>query len=40
MSHLMSRIEDNVAHNDKNDNEVSCNNEATDQAQRTLLVQH
>ena len=40
MSNLMSRIEDNVAHNDNNDNEVSCNNAATDQAQRTLLVQH
>ena len=40
MSNLMSRIEDNVAHNDNNDNEESRNNEATDQAQRTLVVQH
>jgi len=37
---MMSRIEDNAAHNDNNDNEVQCNNEATDQAQRTHMVQH
>ena len=40
MSNLMSRIEDKAAHNDNNDNEVPCNNEATDHAQRTIMVQH